>query len=225
MERWTNFVLDLSVDDILRGEGMDPLSIRAKRPALVKAAEDALHVGMPKIDPVATLNEKKVIYHRHECILLESGTELTSPLLAQFLAGAERVVVAVCTIGPALEELASSEMDQNPLLSLALDGLGNSSIGNIAQQVCRRINEQAGASGLESSSPLSPGTPDWPVDIGQPQIFSLLDNSQSGILLTEGAMMVPKKSVSFLIGIGLKMEQADLCSLCSMQERCRYHYA
>jgi hypothetical protein len=225
MEYWTNFVFTLSVDEILRGEGMDPLSIHAKRPALVKAAEYALRVGMPKIDPVAIINEKKVIEHHHERILLDSGTALTGSLFVQFLAGAERVVAAVCTIGSGLEGLASSEMDKNPLLALALDGLGNACVESVAQQVCRRISEQAKASGLESGTPLSPGEPDWPVDIGQPQIFSLLDNSQTGILLTEGSMMIPKKSISFLIGLGLKMEQADLCSLCSMRERCRYHRA
>jgi len=95
----------------------------------------------------------------------------------------------------------------------------------LGQQVCGRIGVQAQSFGLTTSSPLSPGEPEWPVDIGQSQIFTLLDPSQAGITLTSGGMMIPRKSISFVVGIGPEMTTTDLCDLCSLRERCRYRHA
>jgi cobalamin-dependent methionine synthase I len=133
------------------------------------------------------------------------------------------VAAAVCTIGPELEKLASAQEDL--VLALALDGLGNAAVETIAQQVCQRLGEQAQTAGLEAGTPLSPGEPDWPVEVGQPQVFTLVNAEAAGVRLTEGGMMVPKKSVSFVLGIGQNMDKTDACELCSMNERCRYRHA
>jgi len=217
MEIWTDFTLTLSIDDILRGEGANP---EKNRPALIKAAEEALHLGLPLLHPAAAVHEASILEHKHSQVMLEGGIELTGPLAVRFLAGAEQVTVAVCTIGAELEKLAAAQEDL--VLALALDGLGNAAVEAIGQQVCSRLGERAQAAGLETSAPLSPGEPDWPVDVGQPQIFSLLGPGPAGVRLTEGGMMVPKKSISFVVGIGARMEQTDLCELCSMREKCRY---
>ena len=223
MELWTDFTFTLGLDDILRGEGADPETVRAKRPALVKAASAAGHQGFTKIKPVAVVQEAKVIEHRHERILLEGGKTLTGPLVARHLAGAERVAAVVCTLGPALEEYAASLDDL--VLALALDGLGNAAVEAVAQQVCGRLAERAQARGMETSTPLSPGEAEWPVEIGQPQVFALAEPSRAGIRLTEGGMMVPKKSISFVTGIGKKMSQIHPCEACSLNEICRYRKA
>ena len=140
METWTDFDLTLSVDDILRGEGMDPVIARAKRPALVKAAEEASKVGVAKIHPAVAIHEVKVLEHRHEQIRLEDGTLLTGPLVARHLAGAERVAAVVCTIGAELESFAAAQQDL--VLALALDGLGNAVVTLVGQQVCEQIGGQ-----------------------------------------------------------------------------------
>jgi hypothetical protein len=225
MELWTDFSLTPASEDILRGEGVNPSSIHAKRPALIKAAEDALKQGLSKLHLFAILHEVKVKEHHHDRILLEESKVLTGPLIVRFLAGAERVIVAVCTIGTELEEMSSSFMNDDPLLALALDGLGNAAVEALGQQVCRRIGQRAKEGGLETTGSLSPGETGWPVDIGQPQIFSLLDASRAGVRLTEGGMMIPKKTISFVVGIGSHMEQTTPCDSCSMNQKCRYRNA
>ena len=225
MELLEGFDFTLCADDVLRGEGADPEIVRAKKPALLKAASAALREGFTILRPAALIHKVKVVEHRHERILLKDGKELVSPLVARHLAGAEQVTLAVCTIGAGLEELSATWMKKNPLLGLALDGFGNAAVEKTAQQVCGRIGEQAHARGLTTSAPLSPGEPEWPVEVGQPQIFALLDPSRAGITLTSGGMMVPKKSISFVVGIGPEMAQTDLCELCSLRERCRYRHA
>lgn len=223
MELWTDFTFTLGLDDILRGEGADPVQARKKRPSLVKAASAAGHLGFTRLKPAAAVREVRVSEHRHEQVLLEGGKRLTGALVARYLAGAERAAAVVCTIGPDLEKLAAAQGDL--VLALALDGLGNAAVEAVGQQVCARLGEQAQARGLEAGMPLSPGDPKWPVEVGQPQIFSLLGPNPAGVRLTEGGMMIPKKTISFVVGIGRKMEQADLCELCSMKGRCRYRHA
>jgi hypothetical protein len=225
MELLEDFDFILSADDVLRGEGADPEIVRLKKPALLEAASTALRAGIIKLHPAALIHTTRVVEHRHEQILLQGGKELVSPLVARHLARAEQVVLAVSTIGSELEELASTSMEKNPLLGVALDGLGNAAVEILGQQVCMRIGERAQAAGLTASTPLSPGEPEWPVEVGQPQIFALLDPSRAGVTLTSGGMMVPKKSISFVVGIGPEMAQTNLCELCSLRERCRYRHA
>jgi hypothetical protein len=225
MELLKDFDLKIGVDDILRGEGADPVIVRSKKPALLNAAALALEQGRPMLHAAAVLQRSSVLEHRHERILLQDGRELSSPLVAHHLAGAQEVVLALTTIGLELEDYASSRMAKDPLLGMALDGLGNAAVEILGEQVCLQIGKQAQGFGLTASSPLSPGEPDWPVEIGQPQIFALLDPARVGISLTSSGMMIPKKSISFVVGIGPDMSREDFCELCSLNERCRYRNA
>ncbi|MGA2489318.1 MAG: vitamin B12 dependent-methionine synthase activation domain-containing protein [Anaerolineales bacterium] len=221
----TDLQLFLSVDDILRGQGVDPQIVRAGKRKLILAAEHALNEGLSLLHPVALAHEIVVQAHRHDRILLEGGSKLTGPLVTRHLAGAQRVVAAVSTIGPELEAAVTHLLNADPLYALALDGLGNAAVELLAQQVCARLGEQVLAEGYQASTPLSPGSPEWPVEVGQPQIFALLDPAQAGISLTSGGMMFPKKSVSFVVGLGPEMSQANLCEVCSLKETCRYQHA
>ncbi len=221
MKNWT---LSFNIDDILRGQGTDAELVRTGKPRLLKAAERAFKEGTSLLHPTAMLREFAVREHRHERILLEGGSQLTGSLVKRHLGGAMQVVPVVCTIGSKLEQAVTDLLDHDPLYALALDGLGNAAVENLAQQVCGKIADSAKKEGLNASTPLSPGIPEWPVEIGQPQILALLDASRAGIELTSGGMMIPKKSSSFIVGIGTEMAQTDLCALCSMKETCRYQH-
>lgn len=223
MDPWNDFELSVEVSDILRGQGADPEKIRNRRPTLINAAERAHAQGLPLIHPIALVREVPVIKHIHGSILLDDSVRLTGPLVTAHLAGAQRISAVLVTIGAELEETSTLLFKTDPLLALALDGLGNAAVEHIGQQVCRRIGEQAQRNGLTVSTPLSPGEPDWPVEVGQPQIFTLVDGANVGIRVTPSGMMVPKKSISFVIGIGQEMSRIEPCFVCSLKESCRYH--
>jgi hypothetical protein len=217
--------INIGTDEILRGQGADPQIVQARKPALLRAAERARAEGLGLLHPMAITAEVAVQEHRHERIRLVGGKTLTGPLVTQQLGGAQRVIAAVCTIGPELENTIARTISEDPLYALALDGLGNAAVECLAQQVCGQLAGQVKEEGLEASTPLSPGTPEWPVEVGQPQIFALLDPSKAGVKLTSGGMMIPKKSVSFVVGIGQEMSQASMCNVCSLQNTCRYQNA
>ena len=224
MDLWQDFELTLGLDDVLLGQGADPQAVRARRPALVKAAERALAEGPAYIRPLALVRELNVLEHRHERIKLDGGGELTGALVSRHLGGAQRVAAALCTLGPGLELAVSRLIGSDPILALALDGYGNAAVEQVGQQVCGRLGGWARAKGLQVSTPLSPGEPEWPVEIGQPQICRLLEAGRAGIQINNLGMMYPQKSISFIAGIGTNMSQIHPCEVCSLKEICRYRH-
>ncbi len=221
---WQDFSLTPGVDDVLRGQGADPETVRLRRPLLVKAAEQALLQGSPKIQPSAWVRELTIQDRRHERILLAGGAVLSGSLVARHLGAAVRVAAVLCSIGPGLEILSTQKIGEDPILALALDGLGNAAVELLGQQTCARISERAQTEGLGTSTPLNPGADGWPLEIGGPQIFSMMDGERVGIQITTGGMMIPKKTISFVVGIGREMTQLHPCESCSLKEICRYRH-
>jgi hypothetical protein len=224
MNPLSDWQFSMRVDDILHGQGMDLETVNKSKPILRIVAERALTNGFDSIHPVVLTREISVQAHQHERILLEGGAILTGPLVTRHLSGAQRVFAAVCTIGTALEDTVSRLLGEDPLYALALDGMGNAAVELLSQYACGQIGNLAQAEHLQASTPLNPGSPEWPVEIGQPQIFTLLDPSQAGITLTSGGMMIPKKSMSFIVGIGPEMSQENMCEVCTLKETCRYSH-
>lgn len=219
--------LPLDVDQVLRAQGADPAVLRARRPALVDAAEQALQEGLAYLAPVAAYRELAVESLRHERLFLTGGV-LTGPLVAQHLRSAQQVVVLACTIGDALERVISEAMSEDPVRGLALDGLGSAAAEGLAAAAAAHFEDQARAQGLHTTIPLSPGMVGWPVEQGQAEIFSLVDGGEAGISLTSGGMMVPRKSISLVLGVGKDVAaEGRSCDFCNLRETCRYqdHYA
>lgn len=106
---------------------------------------------------------------------------------------------------------------------LALDGVGSAAAETLAEAACRYLEKQAERDGLKTTSPISPGMVGWPVSEGQQQVFGLLDGGEIGVTLLPSGMMVPQKSLSMVIGLGVNVSSGSApCQYCSMGDRCRY---
>jgi hypothetical protein len=223
MPTLTNWTLNLTIDQVLLGQGADPQIIRIRRPKLVAAAERALMEGLPLIAPVVAYEQLNVKAVRHEQILLDGGAALTGPLIARHLMTARSVVAMLCTIGPALEELSLRYLESNPIHSLALYGVGSAATEALSTAACRYFGEQAAQSGLLTTSPLSPGLEGWPVERGQPEIFRIIDAAAVGVTLLPSLVMRPVKSLSLVIGVGSQIDtSARICDFCSKRETCTF---
>ena len=220
MREWN---LAIDADMVLRGQGADPVPIRAKRPSLVQISEDALEMGKPLLQPAVAYHELAVEGLRHEVLGLDGGSSLRGPLVAEQLAGAQRVLVLVCTVGPALEQHASEVMAEDPLLGLALEGVGSAGAEALATAACHHFEALRQGDGLYATLPLNPGMVGWPVEQGQPQVFDVVDGSEIGVTLTGGIMMMPRKSISLVLGFRREPRAAARpCDFCHMRESCRH---
>ena len=235
----TDWKLSIDADDVLRLQGADPAAVRSRKPKLVEAAEWALQEGLPALAPAVLYGEFDVRERRHERLYLSGYDQppdrlaLEGRLLSNHLTGAERVLAALCTTGDALEAVIREWTNKDLVKALALEGVGSAAAEALAVTACNRFEAEAAAGGQKSTLPLSPGMIDWPVDKGQPQIFNLLQGEREAhpgfkLSLTSSFFMLPRKSVSFVLGLGADAnKQGKPCDYCSVKETCRYqnHYA
>ena len=224
LDKWD---LRLDVDAVLRGQGAEPATIRSRSPRLLESARRALDEGNLLLQPEVQTRRFLVEDLRHERIKLEGDKRLSGSLLAEHMGGAQAVVVVLCTVGDALERRAADVSKEDAVYGLALDGVGSAGVEALANAACALFEAQATDKDCQVTIPLSPGMVGWPVEQGQPQIFDLLDTGEIGVRLTESMMMLPRKSLTFVLGIGKElMAGGRTCDYCSQKDTCRYrdHY-
>lgn len=227
MELQQKLDLIYDVDAVLRGQGADAAVLRARRPGLVKIAEEAKQASYYLLHPKVIYKSFETEGVQHERLILNPGLKIESKLVAQQLAAASRVVVILVTIGEELEEHVSKIWNDNMVYALALDGAGSAAVEALANAACRYFEKQAVEEGLQASIPLSPGMVDWSVPDGQYQIFQLLYEAGTIVQLTPSYIMIPRKSLTMVMGIGDDLKSSSrTCDFCTMRETCRYqeHY-
>ncbi len=227
MELQQKLDLIFDVDEVLRGQGADASILRARRPGLVKVAEKAMQESFSLLTPKVVYQEFKVEGMLHERLLLNGGGRIDSRLLAQQLAGANRIIVILTTIGMELEERVSAIWDSDMVYALALDGAGSASVEALANAACLYFEQRAAKEEMQVSMPFSPGMVDWSVSDGQPQIFQLLGEAGTIVQLTPSYIMIPRKSLTMVMGIGDDLKSSGrTCDYCTMRETCRFqeHY-
>ena len=214
--------LTLTTDHILQAQGADPFVIQSRRPALLESATDALKTGLPLLKPALAFESFTVERVFHNYIQLGGGKSIRSPLIASELKNAHTVNICVCTIGPELENHAREMMNEDPVLSLALDALCSAAVEQLISEVCQYFEKQCAASCF-ISQPLGPGMEGWTVAEGQPVIFQLVDTDSIGVRLTDSGLMLPVKSASFLMGVSdTPFKNGNLCDFCNLKEICKY---
>lgn len=223
-----DWVLEIPVEEILRMQAADAAVVQQRNPLLMDMAMQARTHGATLVKPAALYRIERLDGLRHERLLLKGGQELQSKLLSEHLKSATFIVIAVCTIGPGVEQLASREFARDPIYGLALEGFGSAAVETLATTFCTFVDQKAKLAGMTSSIPLSPGMVGWSVDQGQRQLFQLVDPSLIGVKLTESFMMSPAKTISLVLGVGDQMvADGSTCDFCNMRERCHYrdHYS
>ncbi len=223
MELQQNLELMFDVDAVLRGQGANASILRARNPRLVRVAERALQECAPLLQPKVVYDVFSVEGVKHERLMLQGGRSIQNHLIAQHMAAASQLIVILATIGDALETHVSRIWDDDMVYALALDGAGSAAVEALANAACLYFEKPAAEEGLEASIPFSPGMVEWTVAEGQPQIFNLLGVAGSMVTLTPSCVMVPRKSLTMVMGIGPNMKtSARTCDFCSMRSTCRY---
>jgi hypothetical protein len=218
-----NTKIELTIDDILKGQGADPKKIVLRKPALLRVAESALELGNDLIEPRVVTRvfcREELIFHH---AVLRELAEKNLNLLAEKLPKAVSYVMAICTIGDGLENLSTQFMSSDIALAIALDGMANAAIDRLVECVFHDLADEAESEGLGVSLPVSPGSHTWPLEIGQPLIFGALNPDPQLVRLTDHFLMLPRKSSSFILGVGPQVKRhGKTCDYCGMVEACRY---
>lgn len=211
--------LGVDVDSVLRAQGADPALVRGHSPRLAALAAEAVAIGMPLLAPRAACQLWEVEAPGPGAVFLRGGKVLSGPLLIHCLEGAQQVAAVVATLGPALEAHIAALIPRQAALALALEGFGSAAVEALCTAICHNLGEQA-------TLPLSPGLEGWPLESGQRELFALLDAGEAGVRLTASSLMLPRKSASFVVGLGPGAKTGgSACAFCQARERCRYRRA
>jgi len=143
-------------------------------------------------------------------------------------APADRVGVAVCTIGPALEAEGATHTSGGRLIeALLIEAIGSAAAEAAADALNLKLCHVAHDLGLRAAPRVSPGYGAWDT-AAQRDLLALLPVERLGIALTDGGMMVPRKSISFAVSFAapstLESEPGSPCRHCGLA-RCRHRIA
>lgn len=217
--------LNLETSNVLRRQGVREYSkLKSEietitNELLIIVNDDSL------LEPAIAYETYPVIEVGHQQISLEGNVVLHGAILPSVLREAEEVAVAVCTVGPRLERKVTDYFNGGESLrGLLLDGIGSAAVDTLSFELCQFVSAEASLRGYQASSPLCPGGPTFPLS-EQWRLFELVPAGEIGVSLTSSGVMVPRKSLSMVVGIGLQMRswtKVESCAHCNLRETCRY---
>ena len=146
-------------------------------------------------------------------------------LLTSLIPNLKEIAVAVCTIGPMLEaQVTDYAQSGKTLRALLLDGIGSAAVDLLSVETGNIINGEVMSRGYRIGRPFNPGMPCLPLT-EQGWLLDLVHAEDIGVNLTSSSVMIPRKSVSVVIGAGYNMQTwtlADTCATCSLNKTCPY---
>ena len=154
-------------------------------------------------------------------VVIEGEIVFESKVIAPLLEQCEKAAMFLVTIGEHLEEMAYRLAEDGLIVqATVLDAIGSVAAEGVADYVQGKIKETANNQGLVISQRFSPGYCDW--DISQQRtVFWAVSGDSMGIHLTDGCLMIPRKSISGVIGIGPRygnVENYNPCRTCDKHD-------
>ena len=140
------------------------------------------------------------------------------------LAGCAEAVLLAVTLGPGVDGQVRRAGVGDVAAQAAADALASA----LTEQVCDaaegRLRALAAAEGLYLTGRFSPGYGDWPIAV-QPRLAELLDAARRiGLCVTDTCLMLPRKSVTAVLGLSAAPVTGARagCGSCALRDKCEY---
>jgi len=217
--------LSLKAREVLRRQGLGGgAKVRPKIKILIRELLTSLKKAR-LLEPAVAYEYYTVINMNGSQISLGGDKAIHGPLIPASFPEAKELAVFLCTIGPRLEkQVTDYSKSDEAMRGMILDGIGSTAVDMMVLEVLRRLAGEVSSQGYEISSPVNPGMPGFPLT-EQWNLLGLVNADEIGVSLTASGVLVPRKSVSMIIGIGPKMTrwtEAEVCARCSLRETCYY---
>ena len=147
--------------------------------------------------------------------------------IPRMLEPCEEVVLFGATLGPGVERLMMRYEVVNAADSVIMDACASTAIENICNNFESDMRHAVEAEGRYLTDRFSPGYGDLPI-AEQPKFFALLDMTRRiGVSLTPTTIMVPRKSVTAIMGIARTPQphRPPDCEHCLMFRTCPFRKA
>jgi len=159
---------------------------------LVKILEEVVNVLDPKY------SYKRIVFNEAPLqAMINRSNELAS-----FLKGSAEGFVVICTVGHGAVKLIDGYQHSNDMISaLYADRICSDAVENLAEYISKELlNKFFDHDLYKLTRRYSPGYGDLPLEC-QKDLFSLFNQSDLDIILTDKNYMNPDKSISYIVGI------------------------
>lgn len=183
-------------------------------PKIKKQVDEAIETVFEYANFAYTFEKKNIIYKDETKIVLEDNIELPYKSLAKLFKNSSEMTIVACTLGHNVSRLIKRELAVNAANGVVIDA----SASVIVDAYAEYIQEQFG----KTTSRFSPGYGDVPLE--SQQIFAKILNmtKKIGIHLTDGNLMIPEKSIVFLMGDIIEDIKYETLSCNDCSRNCAY---
>lgn len=151
----------------------------------------------------------------------EIGELLVGNDIEKHLDSCNRAILFAATLGARSEQLIRRAEAENMAYAVVLDALASAMIENFCDKCEKEIHERTGG---YFTYRFSPGYGDYPLDLQGQFIRRLTADKRIGLTATSNSILIPRKSVTAIIGVS-ENEVAHgkrSCAVCNMRENCKY---
>jgi len=195
--------------EVLKRLGYPTATVELQEPVR-SMFEDALREAGGLMRPIAACRALRVESNDGQAVRFK-GTAFTieSRQVAKLLANSKVAVCFAVTVGPLLDERISGRMrDGDMLMATILDAIGSETADAAADELHWKIlSRQAEAGAHSVTARFSPGYGDWPLTV-QKDLIGICGGSLIGITVTPSSLMIPRKSISAVLGLHVTTQNA-----------------
>jgi len=220
--------LKIDEDEVLRYLGYSKRKMAAPKEIVLQIVREEIARSYNLFEPQGIYSPIKIrqISFSDGRVVLENDFVVNfNNLVINLLKGTNCLVLGVVTVGSTLENNVTELFARGEYpRAIALDAVGTVAVEVLSKYVRNLICQEVKDRNLQITRHFSPGYSDW--DINQQKvIFEIIPADKIGVKLTESCMMLPRKSLSWVIGIGKDIsrlsKEKGTCKICKLKS-CQY---
>lgn len=144
--------------------------------------------------------------------------------IARLLDGCSEAVFMALTLGAELERVLMKQEVTDMSDALVLDICASAAVEAAADDFERKLSAELKSEDKYLTNRFSPGYGDFALSHQRPVLELLNASRAAGITLTPSQLMVPRKSVTAVMGICSDVREKVLggCGMCPLKSRCSY---
>lgn len=212
--------LKINEEEVLRYQGYHPNKAGETNEIILQITREEIEQSYCFFEPKGIYSKVMIKNISSEGrINLENGLYLeTNNSMINLLRGTSYLAFGLSTVGNHLEEKVAELFAKNEYpKAMALDAVGTVSVRSLSDYMRSLVCQEAKEQNFQTTKYFSPGSGDWDIH-QQKNIFQIIPADKIGVKLTESYMMVPKKSLSWIIGIGknitIPSKNDHSCQIC-----------
>lgn len=185
---------------------------------IVRMVEEEISGAASIVTPRATYHTLAYDAEEHIVYNKEGKLQLLGASICGHLIKCTKVTLFTCTIGPAIDPLVDTCFKAGEFTrALVLDAIGSAAVEYTADTLNQYLHAAAYRQQYSLVSRFSPGYGGWDLTI-QKDLVDLAGGTAIGIEVTDTSLLIPRKSVSGIIGWvpGLDTIQQIVTSPCTL---------